>query len=275
MTGVNQPAIRFSPFLSGGEIAVKNLQGKRILVCGGATGIGASAVRRLCEEGARVGIGDLNDEGARALAADLCAAGADVTAWSFDQGSGESVSSLASNALEHFGGLDGLFANVADIGAVQQEGDLLTTDIDLWERTLRVNLVGTVHLVRAVLPVMLEQGGGAIVLTSSDAGTIGEPERPAYAASKAGVNTLARHVASKWGRKGIRCNAIAPGFVLTDQIQENMSPDMLDWMLKGARSPRHGAPEDIAGAVSFLLSDDGEWVNGQTWRVNGGVSYGL
>ena len=68
---------------------------------------------------------------------------------------------------------------------------------------------------------------------------------------------------------------ISPGFVLTEQIDANMPQDMKDWMLKGARSPRHGRPGDIAAAAAFLLSDDGEWVNGQTWRVNGGVSYAL
>ena len=120
---------------------------------------------------------------------------------------------------------------------------------------------------------MLAQGCGAIVLTSSDAAVAGEPERPAYAASKAGVNSLSRHIASKWGRQGIRCNAVSPGFVLTEQLDTNMSQQMKDWMLKGARSPRHGAPQDIAGAVAYLLSDDAEWVNGQAWRVNGGVSY--
>ena len=112
-----------------------------------------------------------------------------------------------------------------------------------------------------------------MVLTSSDAAVIGEAERPAYAASKAGVNSLCRHIASKWGQEGIRCNVISPGFVLTEQLDANMSQAMKDSMRKGVRSQRHGAPQDIAGAVAFLLSDDGEWVNGQTWRVNGGISY--
>jgi NAD(P)-dependent dehydrogenase (short-subunit alcohol dehydrogenase family) len=136
-----------------------------------------------------------------------------------------------------------------------------------------VNVVGTAMLLRAVLPHLLEQGGGSLVLTSSDAAVIGEGERPAYAASKAGINSLSRHIATRWGQQGIRCNTVSPGFVLTEQLDANMDQQMKDWMLKGARSPRHGAPQDIAGAVAFLLSDDGEWVNGQAWRVNGGVSY--
>ncbi|MGY8994597.1 MAG: SDR family oxidoreductase, partial [Rhodospirillales bacterium] len=96
--------------------------------------------------------------------------------------------------------------------------------------------------------------------------------RPAYAASKAAVNAICRHVASKWGKQGIRCNAIAPGLVMTEQLEQNLDQRTRDWMLKGSRSNRHGAPADIAGAAAFLFSDDGEWVNGQTWHVNGGVS---
>mgnify|MGYP003640703371 CR=1 FL=1 len=253
---------------------MKNLHGKAILVCGGATGIGAATVRRLCAEGASVGIGDFNIEGAQALAAELKAAGSNVVAWEFDQAQEASINSLVESALAHFGRLDGLFANVADLQTIHVDGDILSNDVAVWERTLRVNLIGTVLLIRAVVPTMLQQGRGAIVLTSSDAAIAGEPERPAYAASKAGINSLCRHVASKWGRDGIRCNVVSPGFVLTEQLDANMPQEMKDWMLKGARSPRHGNSQDIAGAVSFLLSDDGEWVNGQAWRVNGGVSYG-
>ncbi|MCB1842197.1 MAG: SDR family oxidoreductase [Halioglobus sp.] len=251
------------------------LTGKRILICGGATGIGAATVRRLCEAGARVAIGDLNIDRASALAEELGAAGGEVQAWHFDQGDEQSVNALVDNVVVRFGSLDGLFANVADLKTVLVDGDILTNDLALWERTLRVNVIGTVALVKAVLPHMLARESGAIVLTSSDASAIGEPERPAYAASKAAVNSLCRHVASQWGRKGIRCNTISPGFVLTEQLDANMPQELKDWMLKGARSTRHGQPQDIAAAVAFLLSDDGEWVNGQVWRVNGGVSFGL
>jgi NAD(P)-dependent dehydrogenase (short-subunit alcohol dehydrogenase family) len=249
------------------------LQGKTILVCGGATGIGAATVHRLCAEGARVGIGDLNIAAAQAIADQLNATGAEVQAWQYDQADDATIDTLVESAVGHFGRLDGLFANVADLQAVLVDGDILSNDSALWERTLRVNVVGTAMLLRATLPHLLAQGGGALVLTSSDAAVIGEAERPAYAASKAGVNSLCRHIASKWGQQGIRCNVVSPGFVLTEQLDANMPQQMKDWMLKGSRSTRHGSAEDIAGAVAFLLSDDAEWVNGQVWRVNGGVSY--
>lgn len=252
---------------------MKNLAGKCILVCGGATGIGAATVRRLLADGARVGVGDLNLEGAQALASELSLDG-EVAVWQYDQADEASINTLVDNATAHFGRLDGLFANVADIGAVVEETDLLGNDIALWRRTLEVNLVGTAALLKAALPTLLAQGEGAMVLTSSDAHIVGEGERPAYAASKAGLNTLARHIATRWGSKGVRCNVVSPGFILTEQLDQNMPQEMKDMMLKGVRSTRHGSADDIAGAVAFLLSGDAEWVNGQVWRVNGGVSFG-
>jgi NAD(P)-dependent dehydrogenase (short-subunit alcohol dehydrogenase family) len=252
---------------------MKALRGKAILVCGGATGIGAATVRRLAAEGVRVGIGDYKLEPAQALAAELCAAGHEVTAWYFDQAEEATINALVGAAIAYFGALDGLFANVADLQTVLADGDILSNDCRVWERSLKVNLVGTALLLRAVLPHMLERGQGTLVLTSSEASIIGEPERPAYAASKAGINSLSRHIAAKWGKKGIRCNTIAPGFVLTEQLELQLPQQMKDFALKGVRSPRHGLPQDIAGAVAFLFSDDAEWVNGQTWRVNGGLSF--
>lgn len=252
---------------------MKDLHNKVILVCGGASGIGASTVRRLCEEGAQVGIGDLNIAAATALANELRGAGAEVVAWQYDQADEASITALVTAAMAHFGRLDGVFANVADLHIIHEDGDLLSNDSALWTRTLQVNVTGTAMLLRAALPHLLAQGSGALVLTSSDAGVVGEPERPAYAASKAAVNSLCRHVAHKWGKQGIRCNVVSPGFVLTLQLDENMSQEMKDWALKGSRSTRHGQPADIAAAVAFLLSDDAQWVNGQVWRVNGGVSF--
>jgi NAD(P)-dependent dehydrogenase (short-subunit alcohol dehydrogenase family) len=110
------------------------------------------------------------------------------------------------------------------------------------------------------------------VYTSSAASFVGEPERPAYAAAKSGVNALMRHVASRFGKHHIRANAIAPGLIVSDRMREVMPQALLDGTLKGTRSWRLGHPTDIAAMVAFLLSDDGEWVNGQVISVDGGVT---
>lgn len=252
---------------------MKNLSGKRVLVCGSASGIGAATAKRLGEEGAHIVLGDVNIEGAEAVAQDIRDQGGVAAAWQYDQADDTSTAGLVEHAIDHLGSLDGLFANVADLQIVHQDGDLLSNDSALWARTLQVNVTGTAMLLRAALPHMLERGSGTFVLTSSDAGVVGEPERPAYAASKAAVNSLCRHVASKWGKAGIRCNVVSPGLIMTEQLDANMSQEVKDWALKGARSNRHGRSEDVASAVAFLLSDEGEWINGQVWRVNGGVSF--
>ncbi|HEY6131695.1 MAG TPA: SDR family NAD(P)-dependent oxidoreductase, partial [Halioglobus sp.] len=111
---------------------MKNLQGKTILVCGGATGIGAATARRLCDEGAHVGIGDLNIATAEALAGELVAAGGEAAAWHYDQAEEATVNALVASAIARFGRLDGLFANVADLKAVLVDGDILSNDSALW-----------------------------------------------------------------------------------------------------------------------------------------------
>ncbi len=253
---------------------MKNLENNVVLVCGGATGIGAATAQRLGEEGARVVIGDLNLEAAESTAQSIVESGSQAIALHYDQSDENSISALVEQTLEQFDQLNGVFANAADLGVVLEDGDVLSNDPRIWERTLSVNLVGTAQVIRATLPHLLAAGGGSIVCTSSTASTVGEPERPAYAASKAGINALCRHVCSRWGKEGIRCNAIAPGLILTPQLQETAPEQLLEKALRGVKSPRHGAPEDIAAAVAFLLSDEGAWVNGQTWHVNGGIYFG-
>jgi NAD(P)-dependent dehydrogenase (short-subunit alcohol dehydrogenase family) len=134
---------------------LSKLDGKVVLVCGGATGIGAATVRRLCEEGARVGVGDRNIDGAQVLVDDLVGTGADAAAWAYDQAEEASIKALVVSAVTYFGQLDGLFANAADMQVLLQDGDILSNDIQIWERTLSVNVTGTAMVLRAALPHLL------------------------------------------------------------------------------------------------------------------------
>lgn len=244
-----------------------------ILIAGGASGIGQQTAFNLAQQGASVIVGDINIDAAKHTAATICSTGGNAIALGYDQADEASIHSLVEATVAHFGQLNGLFANAADLQIVFEDSDILAMATHVWQRTLNVNVIGTSQLIKAALPHLLKQGGGSIVCTSSTASVVGEPERPAYAASKAAINAICRHVSSKWGKQGIRCNALAPGFILTETTQQNVPQEILDRMLKAYKSDRHGNTHDIAAAVAFLMSEQASWVNGQVWHINGGVHY--
>jgi NAD(P)-dependent dehydrogenase (short-subunit alcohol dehydrogenase family) len=253
---------------------MRGLPGKRIIIAGGATGIGAAAAERLAEEGAALVVGDINVVGVQKTVERITAAGGEARAVGFDLADSDSIRSLVDHAISELGGVDGLYNVGADLSSTNlgRDKDLLEMDPAVWRRTLDVNLLGYVLTCRAVIPILLQEGGGVIVNTSSGAAFGGEPTRPAYAASKAGINALTRHIASRWGKEGIRCNAVMPGLVMTENIQGQTDTQMQALALQAARSPRLGEPRDLAAVVAFLFSDDAEWINGQAWSICGGMS---
>jgi NAD(P)-dependent dehydrogenase (short-subunit alcohol dehydrogenase family) len=139
------------------------------------------------------------------------------------------------------------------------------------DRSFAINTKSHFLATQAALPAMLETGGGAMIYTSSGAAAAGNAWQVAYPMTKNAVHALARHVAQKWGKKGIRSNVICPGLVLTEAAQMHLTDEYREQGLKAIPHTRLGKSEDIAAAVAFLASDDGEWVNGQVWHVNGGT----
>lgn len=255
---------------------MNGLAEKVIVVAGAATGIGLATARRVAAEGAKVAVGDIDEQGAQEAAQQICEIGGNAIAIKYDQACEASTEGLIAQAVAHFGRLDGLHANAADLRPeiFGRDVDVAHMDVAIWERTLRVNLIGYATLIRSALPRMVENGGGSIVCTttSTHSPPIGRDSAPvAYSSSKAGVNAMCRHVASRWGPEGIRCNTVAPGVVLTETAKAVMPQEFIDELKAGLRSTRLGVPTDIAGVVAFLLSDDGAWVNGQVWGVNGGA----
>jgi NAD(P)-dependent dehydrogenase (short-subunit alcohol dehydrogenase family) len=248
------------------------LTGKRIIVVGSATGIGAATVSRLAREGARVCATDINLDGATRLADSLAETGADVFAAQIDLADEALVAAAFSSAIARLGGLDGAHINAADLQTIFADSDALAEDLAVFDRTIAVNLRGHLLCARAALPALLEAGGGALVFTSSGAADAGDAERPAYAASKSGLNALMRHIASRWGRQGVTANCIAPGFVMTPEMIAGgqVPPALISGFLKATPSPRVGAADDIAAMAAMLLSDDARWINGQVIHVNGG-----
>ncbi len=247
------------------------LDGKVALVSGAGRGIGAATVRHLCRLGARVAVTDRDPEAAHAVAAELVDAGHEAVGLACDVSDGDAVSGAVEATVRRFGSVDLLDHNAAwtDFGS-----DLGAEDVDLatWDRVLATNTTGGLLLVRAVLPLMRARGGGSIVLVSSGSAAIGEHRRVAYGVSKAAIEQLGRHVATRYGRDGIRCNVVAPGFVLTASAARGV-PEAGRVAL-AAQNPlgRLGTPDDIAHAVGFLLSDRAGFVNGQVLRVDGGLT---
>jgi len=250
---------------------MRGLENKVILIAGGAGGIGSATAIRLASEGAKVVVGDFNLPAAVELAAQIRSSGGIAEAFHLDIGTESSVREFVDFSVDKFGGIDGLHANAAILGEPVRDVDILNVDMEFWDQVFQVNLKGFVYCTRFALPLMLQRGGGAFVYMSSGAAFIGEDTRVAYGASKAAINALMRHVASAWGRKGIRSNSIAPGMVLSPPVLE-LPQAFRDAVLQATRSTRLGEPEDIASMVAMLMSDDGYWINGQVLSVDGGVT---
>lgn len=250
--------------------------GKRVVVASGGSGIGAATAERLASEGARVIVGDINEAGAKDTVERIKAANGTAEAVYYDLADEASTTALIGRCVDLYGGIDGL-ANVgADLAAetIWADHDVLDMSIDIWLRTMRVNVIGHALTCREAIRHMSKQGtGGAIVCVSSEAASCGEDTRPAYAASKAGVNALMRQIALRWGKEGIRANCVAPGITMSATAEEQMPADFKQQWLDLTTMKRLGRPTDLAATIVHLLSDDAAWVSGQVWHVNGGSHF--
>lgn len=251
---------------------MQRLANKVVIVAGGGSGIGAATAMRLAHEGAAVVVGDLAPGNAAAVADRINTGGGRALGMQFDISNDASVAALVNAAVDHFGGLDALHANAADMSAIMHDTTAVDVPLDIFDRTIEVNLRGYLLCTRYAVPALLRRGGGAIVYTTSAAAFVGEPERVCYGISKSGIHALMHHVASAWGKQGIRANAVAPGLILTENIRDHMPAQFKSDVLGLGRSPRLGDVRDIAAAVAFLVSDDGEWINGQIISVDGGAT---
>ena len=248
---------------------MRGLAGKVGIVAGGGRGIGAATARRLAAEGVRVVIGDIEGEWARRVAEEITRSGGEAIGVDLDGTSPDSQKAIVETAVAQFGGLDFYHSNLA--GGTEGDNHALDCPLDVLERSFAINAKSHFIATQAALPAMLERGKGAMIYTSSGAASGGSPWQVAYPMTKNAIHALARHVASKWGKKGIRSNVICPGVVLTEAVRIHMTETQVEQALRHVPHTRLGDPDDIAAAVAFLVSDDGAWVNGQVWHVNGGM----
>lgn len=247
------------------------LDGKVAIITGGGTGIGAATARLFADEGARVVVTGRRPEPLAAVAEEvggLAVAG--------DTGDRAHVEEAVAATVHHFGGIDILVA-AAGISPAGSVGDI---EDDAWRTTLDTNLTGPLMMSRAVLPAMLERGGGSIVLVSSTAGLAAAPSSVAYDVSKAGVIALARAIAVDHGPMGIRANALLPGWVRTPMADRSMDALGVErditrdeaYARATSQVPlrRPGVAEEMAACCLFLASDESRYVTGTTLVADGG-----
>lgn len=248
---------------------MRGLSGKIGIVAGGGRGIGAATAKRLAAEGVQVVIGDLVGDWAREVADSIKSEGGNAIGVDLDGTSAESQAAIVAVAQEQFGGLDFYHSNLA--GGTEGDVDALNCPVEVLEKSFSINTKSHFLATQAALPKIIERGGGAMIYTSSGAASGGAPWQVAYPMTKNAIHALACHVASKFGKQGIRANVICPGLVLTEAVKQHLTDEYVERGLKAVPHTRLGLPEDIAAAVTFLASDDGAWVNGQVWHVNGGA----
>jgi len=248
---------------------MRGLRDKIGIVAGGGRGIGAATARRLAEEGAAVVIGDIMADWAEEVATSIRDGGGRALGVKLDGTSAESQAAIVAAARDEYGGLDFYHTNLA--GGTEGDVDALNCPVDVLEKSFAINAKSHFLATQAALPALLERGGGAMIYTSSGAASGGAPWQVAYPMSKNAIHALARHVAARWGKEGIRANVICPGLVLTEAVKQHLTDEYVERGLKAVPHRRLGQPEDIAAMVAFLASDDGIWINGQVYHVNGGA----
>jgi NAD(P)-dependent dehydrogenase (short-subunit alcohol dehydrogenase family) len=253
---------------------VGRLDDKVAIVTGGAGGIGAATARTLAREGASVVIFDIDGEGAAGVAESIQSSGAAATWEQVDLSEEAEVSSAVEAAVTRFGRLDILHNNAALTESAFLSRDTKVTELslDVWERTLAVNLRSQMLTCKHVIPEMVRTGGGSIINMSSGASLKGDRTRTAYGVSKAGVNTLTMYVAAGHGKQGVRANTIVPGLIITDAVRAHLTEDILASLGRTTLTPYLGQPEDIAHLVVFLASDESRYITGQMIPIDGGMS---
>lgn len=248
------------------------LAGKTILVAG-AGGIGNGLAIRYAAEGANIVLGDLDIATANEAVEAIRAAGGQATGTLLDGADEASIAAAVQLCLDTYDGLDGLHANFAFMADGDPRLGILELPLEIYDETMRVNARGFYLCTRAVLPVMIERGGGSIVYTSSAAGNAGSPAQVAYSMSKSAGQALMRHVARRYGAQGVRANTLAPALTMHSRIENLVSPEMIEGARMAASiRARVGRPDDLAAMGALLMSDDGSYITGQVISIDGGTT---
>jgi len=242
------------------------LKGRNALITGAAQGIGKSLAISMAREGANIGIADVNMESAESTANEVKSMGVKSIAIKLDVSSQDEVSSAFSTFIEEFGSMEILVNNAG----ITRDAILIRMKEEDWDAVLNINLKGTFLCSKEAIKIMAKKRYGKIVSISSVVAFLGNPGQANYSSSKAGLIGLTKTIAREYSSRGVRANAVAPGFIqtaMTDILPDNVKEEMQKAIPLG----QFGTTEDVARAVIFLASEESDYITGQVIHVNGGM----
>jgi 3-oxoacyl-[acyl-carrier protein] reductase len=244
------------------------LKDKTVVITGAARGIGRAIALRFASEGANVAVTDIAlSEATEALEKELEAYGVKAKAYASNAADFEATHAVVAEIVKDFGRIDVLVNNAG----ITKDGALKRMTESQWDAVIAVNLKSVFNFTKAVQPVMWKQAGGSIINMSSVVGVSGNANQANYSASKAGIIGLTKSVAKEFGVRGIRCNAIAPGFIITEMTGALPDEVRQAW-IEQIPMRRGGTPDDVAGVALFLASDLSAYVSGQVIKVCGAMN---
>ncbi|OUS05396.1 2-hydroxycyclohexanecarboxyl-CoA dehydrogenase [Rhodobacterales bacterium 52_120_T64] len=250
---------------------MRGLQGKRVIVTGGGSGIGREVCKRFAEEGSEVAVFDINADGAAETVSQITAAGGKASAHVANIADRPAVDAAVAEFAK--GGPIDVLVNNAGWDEIKP---FLASDMDLWKKVIDINLYGPLNMHHAVLPLMVENGGGRVVNISSDAGRVGSSGEAVYSACKGGIIAFTKTMARELARKGIQLNAVAPGPTDTPLFAEiaqgEAGAKIAEGLKRAIPMKRLAVPTDYPGIICFLSSDDAGFITGQVISVSGGLS---
>ncbi len=252
---------------------MKGLKDRRVILTGGASGIGRAAALRLGAEGCVVGIFDLNGEGATHTADSINEVGGRAAAWQLDISDLSAVESAHAEFEQRFGPVEGL-ANIAGWDAVS---NFLNTDRAFWDKVVHINLYGPLTMHHVVLKGMAARGFGRVANVASDAGRVGSSGEAVYSACKGGIIAFTKTMARELARNGVTLNALCPGPTDTPILQSftgagEAGAKIAEGLKRAIPLKRLGEPEDYAGMLALMLSDEAAFMTGQVLSISGGLT---